>query len=271
MGTKEQYNWFNDPRNFMPNYDFGPGLRGSAQFAKDSFDYMAGMAAGMQRKPYRSRARWAFKGSRGTKARRKSVAQQKTITAPMARRIDTKYWDYLTGITNLRSTSAISYQINNIAQGAAEGQRIGNDIRVLKLLVSIELSHGSSIEDHTYRLIFFVDKTGNSNAAVPATNLFLADPAGNVTPQSLRNITNLEDYQILMDKMFCIPINSTQSHGRRVYQFEIKTSIGQRFSGAGGGTIVKNPIHAILMVNLPNVTTGAGGYLSVRTIYSDIC
>jgi len=271
MGTKEQYNWFNDPRNFMPNYDFGPGLRGSAQFAKDSFDYMAGMAAGMQRKPYRSRARWAFKGSRGTKVRRKSVARQNTISAPMARRIDTKYSDYTAVINNLKNTTPQSWSISNIAQGASEGQRIGNDIRFLKFIISLEIAHGSTLEDQTFRFLLFYDKTGNSDSSVAASKLFNADGGGNVTPQSLRNVNNLEDYVLLLDKLILIPLMHGTNHGRRILQFEIKTSIGQRYSGAAGSTVVKNPIHAMILTNLPNTTTAATGYLAIRQIYSDVC
>lgn len=271
MGSTADYNRFNDPRNWMPNYDFGPGLRGTAQFAKDSMDYMAGMAAGMSRKSYRSRARWAFKGNRGTKVRRKSVARQKTITAPMARRIDTKYSDYTAVIAGLKNTAPQSWSISNIAQGASEGQRIGNDIRFLKFIISLEIAHGSTLEDQTYRFVLFYDKTGNSNSAVAASNLFNTDGGGNVTPQSLRNVTNLEDYVILHDKLIYIPLMNTATHGRKILQYEVKTSIGQRYSGAAGSTVVKNPVHVLMLTNLPNTTTGANGYLAIRQIYSDVC
>lgn len=270
--SAENYNRFNDPRNWMPNYDFGPNLRGAgAQFAKDSFDYMAGMAAGMGRKSYRSRARWAFKGRTGTKVRRKSVARQNTISAPMARRIDTKYSDYTAVISGLKNTAPQSWSISNIAQGATEGQRIGNDVRFLKFIISLEIAHGSTLEDQTFRFVLYYDKTGNSNAAIAASNLFNTDGGGNVTPQSLRNVTNLEDYVLLLDKLIYVPLHHGTNHGRKILQFEIKTSIGQRYSGAAGTTVVKNPIHAMILTNLPNTTTGATGYLAIRQIYSDVC
>lgn len=271
MGSTADYNRFNDPRNFMPSYDYGPNLRGSAQFAKDSIEYMAGMASGMGRRPFRSRARWAFKGSRSTKVRRKSVARQKTITAPMARRIDTKYSDYTAVISGLKNTAPQSWSISNIAQGASEGQRIGNDIRFLKFIISLEIAHGSTLEDQTFRFVLYYDKTGNNNTSPAASSLFNTDGGGNITPQSLRNVTNLEDYVLLLDKLVSLPLHHGTNHGRRILQFEVKTSIGQRYSGAAGSTVVKNPVHALLLTNLPNTTTGATGYLAIRQIYSDVC
>lgn len=271
MGSAADYNRFNDPRNWMPDYDFGPGLRGTARAFKESADYFAGMAAGIGRKPFRSRARWAFKGSRRTKARRKSVAQQKSITAPMARRIDTKYTDFSTSISGLKSSAPQSYVLSNIAQGAGEGQRIGNDVRILKFIISIDMIQGSTATDQTFRMLLFVDRTGNSNASVPQTNVFNADVNGYITPSSLRNVTNLEDYNILLDKMFRIDMNFNSSHGQRVFNYEVKTSIGQRYSGAAGTTVVKNPVHVMLLTNALNTTTGASGQLLVRQIYSDVC
>lgn len=271
MGTKEAYNWFNDPRNFMSTYDFGPNLRGGAQFAKESMDYMAGMASGMSRRPFRSRARYAFKGSRSTKSRQKSVARQKTITAPMSRRIDTKYTDFTNSVSGLKSSAPQSYVLSNIAQGSGEGQRIGNDVRLLKFIISLDIIQGSTLTDQTFRMLLFYDKTGNSNASVPQTNVFNADVNGYITPSSLRNVTNLEDYVILLDKMFRIDMNFNAAHGQRIFNFEVKTSIGQRYSGAAGTTVVKNPVHVMLLTNALNATTGASGQLLVRTIYSDVC
>jgi len=261
MSNWADYNWFNDPRN----YDYGPNLRGAGSAFK------AGMDSMLNRKRPRSGARWAFKGSRSTKVTRKSVAKQRTITAPMARRIDTKYYDYPATISGLKNTAPQVWMISSIAQGAAESQRIGNDIRILKLIVSVELVHGTSAEDQTFRFLLICDKTANNNTALTASSVFNSDGGGNITPQSLRNVTNLEDYQILLDKMIRIDSNYNAAHGRKINQFEVKTSIGQRFSGSASTTIVKNPICAVLLTNSTNTTTGASGYLMIRQIYSDVC
>lgn len=253
------YNYFNDPRNWEGN------LRGAKNVFKEGMDAMLAV-----KRPRANRGRYAFKSCRKTKAYRKSPVQQKTITAPPSRTIDTKYSDVYGTIAGLKNSAPYQYSCPAIAQGAAEGQRIGNDVRILKLIVSLELSHGSSTLDQTFRLIIVRWKTGNDGTSPGLSSVLKIDNSGFYTPNSFRNADSLEDFEILLDKQILIDNNYSASHGARCNQYMINTCFPQRYSGAASTSIIRNPIWAWVVTNQPNTTTGATGQLLIRTIYSDV-
>lgn len=263
--SQSAYNWFNDPRN----WEAGNGnLRGTA--FKAGMDAMGAAFQKWRGSGARSRGRYQLSGYRKTKAYKKSTVKQKTITAPQSRVIDTKYIDFTSAISGLKSTASQVYGILAVPQGAAESQRIGNDIRILKFLVSIEFVHGSSTNDQTFRILLVRAKAHNTSADPGIGTILQNDQAGNKTPVSLRDVNSLEDYEILLDKMVMVPTNYNASHGQRVCQYEVKTAFPQRYSGAASSTCIRNPVFLYLLTNTANVTTGATGQVNVRTIYADI-
>jgi len=248
------YNYFNDPRNWMSD-----NLRGSYASFKDA----------MQPPRKRPRGRYSFKGNKRTKVFNRSTVKQRTITAPMSRSIDTKYKDTDAMVTSIRSGGAQTVYIGGIAQGSAEGQRTGNDIRILKMLVSWNIKAGSSLFDQTYRLIIVRHKTGQDNSNPGLNNILDLDYNNEYTPVCFRNVLQLEDFEILLDKM--IHLINDYENGNKIFQYEIKCSIPQRYSSTSADSIVRNPIHAFLLTDAPNATTGGSGQLLVRTIFSDVC
>jgi hypothetical protein len=128
------YNWFNDPRNWEAG---SVNLRGTA--FKAGMDAMGSAFQKWRGSGARSRGRYQLSGCRKTKAYKKSTVKQKTITAPQSRVIDTKYIDFTSAITGLKSTASQVYGVVAIPGGSGESQRVGNDIRILKFVISIEL------------------------------------------------------------------------------------------------------------------------------------
>lgn len=259
------YNYFNDPRNWA-QYDWGPNMRGSGTAFKQGMDTMLG------RYKVRGRLQGAYKLSncRKTRSRRKSVLRQKTVTAPMSRKMDTKYLDFKLALSGIKTTALTQVIVGEIPQGSAESQRIGNDIRMIKYLVSVELIHGSERLDQTFRIVMVRAKAAQTNAVPSLSNIWNTDVNGNYTPLSLRNVNELEDYEILLDQMILIDNNYSASHGVRCKNYEINTCFPQRYSGSGATTVVRNPVFLYIMTNSINTTTGASGQITIRCIYSDI-
>lgn len=215
--------------------------------------------------------RYMLKGCRKTRSRIKSNVKQNSITAPASRVIDTKFIDQLGTITGLKNSAPAGNIVGDIAGGSGEGQRVGNDIRIIRVLVSLRLKHGSEVTDQTYRLIVFRYKVGNSGTQPAITDLLDNDSTGNVTPVSFRKVGSLEDYEILLDKTLVIK-NQTGStnHSVLVRNFQIDTCFPQRFSGTGTGTIIRNPMFYSIVTDAPNTTTGASGQIAFRIMFSDI-
>jgi hypothetical protein len=71
--------------------------------------------------------------------------------------------------------------------------------------------------------------------------------------------------------MVVLQTTDSSNHGRKVLQYEVKCSIGQRFNGALSTSIVKNPVNFMMLTCSSNATTGASGYISIRQVYSDVC
>ena len=260
-------NQYDDPNFYLQQY--GPYLRGANDMVAAAERAYARRRAAKTN--WGKRATWKFKGRLRTRARKYSVARQRTVLAPMSRTIDTKYVDLKATISGLKNTAPLVFIVGEVAQGNAESQRVGNDIRVLKYLISIELKHGSSNEDQTFRILLIRAKTNNSNAAVAASDVFESDANGNCTPASLRKVANLEDYEILLDRLVLIKNSYAAQHGIVDKQFMVNVAIGQRYSGSGATTIIRNPVHMMLLTSSTNTTTGASGQYNIRTIYSDVC
>lgn len=264
MGSQQAYNYFNDPRNWAA-YDWGPNLRGTASAFKAGMDTMF---SGVPRR--RFKGRYSLSKCRRTKTTSKSVVKQKSVTAPMSRVIDTKFIDQKFALSGIKSSASYANIIGNIATGTGEGQRVGNDIRIIKYLISLELIHGSTNVDHTFRVIMVRAKTGNSNTIPSISEIINTDQSANYSPLSLRNMLSIEDYEILLDKMIRIDNNYAASHGAKCLNYQVNTCFPVRYSTSTDSSICRNPVFIYILVNAANTTTGASGQLTVRTIYSDI-
>lgn len=258
------YTYFNDPRNWVDS-GYTPNLRGSKYMFKDAMESFMGSLP-----KRRSPGKFKLSKARRTKTYKRSAVKQKTITAPQSRTIDTKYLDLKQALSGLKNTAPIAYIVGEVPQGSAEGQRIGNDIRVIKYIVTFEIAHGSSTLDATYRIIMARYKTGNSNTDPGIGTLIDSDANSNRTPLSLRNVPSLEDWEILLDDTIVIDNNYAASHGLRCRNYCINTAFPQRYSGAASTTVIRNPVFVYIVTNVANTTTGATGQLNIRTIFADI-
>lgn len=252
------YNYFNDPRNWVA--DATKNLRGTQQYFKEIYMPRHRM----------QRGRWYLGKRKRTKSRVKSSVRQRSITAPVSRTIDTKYKDTLVSLTGIKNTASQSASVGTIAQGSGEGQRIGNDVRILKILVTWQIKHGSSTNDQTFRLIIVRGITHNTDSDPGINNIVDVDQAGNRTPLSFRNVLSIEDFEILLDKTVRVDSNYSSSHGVRCNNYEINCAIPQRYGSSAATSIIRNPIWAYVLTDQDNATTGASGQLNFRLIFSDV-
>lgn len=221
-------------------------------------------------KVQRARGRYMLKGCRKTRSYTRSSVSQKTITAPVSRVIDTKYNDVASTFTGLKNSASLDFGGNVVNGGSNEGQRVGNDIRVIKYILTLEIKHGSDQLDHTYRLIGVRHKTGASHANPTIQAILNPDANSNYTPLSLRNVLNIEDFEILIDRTFVVPNSSASNHGLTVKNFQIDTCFPQRYSSTASADLVRNPVWWFLLTNVTNTTTGCSGQFIRRMMYSDI-
>lgn len=214
--------------------------------------------------------RYRLSKCRKTRSYKRSPVSQRTISAPASRVIDTKYVDQLTTYTGLKRSVAIMNIVGDIQGGSGEGQRVGNDIRLIKYIVTWEAQHGSSNLDQTLRLIMVRSKTGNSATAPALSEIINLDGRSTYSPTSLRHVNSLEDYEILLDKVMMLPCEVATNHALKTASYNVDVCFPQRFSGTGSGTVIRNPVFYILLTNGDNTTTGGLGTLSFRIMYSDI-
>lgn len=248
------YNQFNDPRNWD-----------GAFFTNLNKKYAPQATRGV------GKIRYRFSKCRKTRSRMVSNVKQKTITAPISNRTETKYLDYKATITGIKyNANAGPTIIGEIPGGSTEGQRIGNDIRVMGYYLSVQYTHGSSVVDQTFRFILFRYKTGNSSTSPGISDLLNGDASGLYTPSSFRSIGSLEDYEILLDKTTLIDSNYASNHGLRVWNARVTTCFPQRYAGTAASGVIKNPVFYVILTNAPNVTTGAVCDVSIRTMYTDV-
>jgi len=260
MGSRF-YNSYIDPRNY---------LRGGTSSFRAGMDAMLSSMQTAKRSK-RIFRRYQLDKCRKTRAYKKSPVSQKSIMAPNSRMIDTKYVDQLNTFTGVKSAAALALIIGDLQGGSGEGQRVGNDIRMIKYIVTLQLKHGSESTDQTYRILYVRALTQNSNAVPSLADILNNDPTGLATPTSLRNINQLEDFEILLDKVLYLPNHTgATNHALKTWSWNIDCCFPQRFSGAGSGSIIRNPVYVYMVTNAANATTGASGNLTTRIIYSDI-
>jgi len=250
------YNAYNDPRNWDGAF---------FQKTRKFYNHLNGVTAGSQRTP-----KYRLSKCRRTKSYRRSALKQRTITAPISTKTDTKYLQLTFQDTGLKSNASKSRIVGEIPGGSAESQRVGNDVRILKYWLSFEILHGSSTLDQTFKFFLVRSKTGNSNAVPSILTIVDTDYNGVATPASLRNVGSLEDYEILWEDTILVESNYANQHGVRVKQYMVNTCFPQRYSDATATNVIRNPVFLYMVTNCLNVTTGAQVNTTVRVMYSDI-
>jgi len=249
----------------------GAAAYGTYRAAKGAYNLVGRMRAKRPSPRGNLNSRYMLSKCRKTRVYKRSPLSQKSITAPNSRVVDTKYVDQLNTFTNLKGTAAVTFIIGDIQGGSGEGQRVGNDIRMIKYIVTYQIKHGSESTDQTYRLLLVRSKTSNSATAPALSDILNNDPTVIVSPTSLRNVGSIEDFEILLDKLIYLPNNTgATNHSLKTFTWNVDVCFPQRFSGTGSGTIIRNPVHCFMITNSANTTTGASGHMSTRIIYSDI-
>jgi len=249
----------------------GAAAYGTYRAAKGAYNLVGRMRSKRPAPSGSFGSRYKLSRCRKTRAYKRSPVQQKSVSAPASRVIDTKYVDLVTTFSGVKSTAATGGLVGAIAGGTGEGQRVGNDIRIIRYLVTMRLKHGSESTDQWFRLLMVRSKTGNSDTNPALTDILNNDSNSNTTPMSLRNVNNLEDWEILLDKTIKLTNHTgALNHSVALQQFQIDTCFPQRFSGTGSSSIIRNPVFWYLVTDAPNTTTGALGQITFRIMYSDI-
>lgn len=100
------------------------------------------------------------------------------------------------------NNSGIVYCLTNIAQGVAEGERVGNSILAKSVKFDAVVKQNSAqTAPVSLRLILFRDREGN-NGSVPA----VLDVLKSATVNSEFVTVNRDRFQILADKKFSLPV-----------------------------------------------------------------
>lgn len=214
-----------------------------------------------------------------------STTRQRVVKARAPTMVPTKYHDDQPATSTTDASAPYTFgQIAAIATGGGEGQRVGNNMQIHELEVSVELRPGvvgntgtSYQQDETFKVLIVCAKAQNTNADPGLTNVINVDNNGFLTPLSFRTVPFIDDYEIVSEKTFRVnadaPVNNSQlNKANHTWCVKFSHPIHQRYSGGTSTAIVENPLFAYVITDTAH--TGTGGTnsavtMSIRTIYTD--
>jgi hypothetical protein len=181
---------------------------------------------------------------------------------------ESKNYDVVAAFSGLKSTAPfVLFNFTTVATGTSNGTRVGNNVRLMQILLSIEIKEGDPDVNSTYRVLIVKCKNGVLPAA--STDLLNADANGAITPCSLRNVDNIKDFDILLDNSFRVSDVPSVGGANVVKQYKINTCIAQKYNANTAASIVDNPLVLYILSSAPFGTTGATGQYNIRTLYTD--
>lgn len=155
--------------------------------------------------------------------------------------------------TRLNTTSNTNC-INPMAQGTADGTRVGDKV-VFKSL-DIRLRVYSTIPT-SVRLILFIDTKPKSSYPGLSDVLDSNDPqTGSYGVMSHRNKINLARYVILFDKWFTFNPQISSTVQEKVFHFYKKLNLGTDYSRGNAQTYADIETNAIYLMGLSNNING---------------
>lgn len=169
--------------------------------------------------PY-SRYKKSWSGKKYSKKKRKKIAIYRQKLSALVKGMEFKSLAMVTTAINPTTTPSITYMLPSIAIGTSFSNEIVGSKALLKyfsLRILVKNDHGTPI-DTQFRMIVFLEKRNNPNAADPVAN----DILNAVTTYGVIAAYNTEyfkNYQILFDKI--VSLDTTQ-HTNHVYSFRRK-------------------------------------------------
>lgn len=214
-----------------------------------------------------------------------SATRQREVRVNCPRTLPTKYIDQLPAASTTDAGTVYTFgQVCPLATGTSDGNRVGLNVDIHEMEITCELKNGivgntgtQYSQDETYKILVLCYNNGQTNADPGITGFINADVGGFYTPNSLRNVPNIDDYTVLAEKTCFIPsvisaINT--QNAKRSYSFcvKFKTPIRQRYNSNANTGICQNPIFAYVLTDTAH--TGTGGVnssvsMSIRSIYTD--
>lgn len=169
--------------------------------------------------------------------------------------------------------------LNEVAQGAAENERVGRKITITDLLIHFQMrcttsTTATAIAD-SFRFIVYVDKQTNGAAATAAQ--ILDGGGAGVDIRSFRLLENASRFRILYDKVHPIEssgggVGAADNSVPKVRQFSVykKLKLPIEFSGATGdiSEIRSNNIGVLILST--NAAANCLASYTARIRYTDI-
>lgn len=229
------------------------------------------MASKRSRKSKRSTRR-----TRSTK-RRMVPGKMRSFSALAPPRYEKKFLDTDTSaaIKQFESTGSVQADFVVMANGTANGSRVGSQITVTNINAHLDVVTGTNGSNpgiaHTpVRIILGIDK--QANGAAPA----VLDVLQTASPYSFRNMYTLNRFIILKDKLFDMnPILyvSTPNVGEcgRIFKFSWKGQLPVLYSGATASIteIKSNNIFLLVISDRDGYNTDDGVQGTIRIKYTD--
>jgi len=230
------------------------------------------MASKRSRKSKRSTRR-----GRSTK-RRSVVGRMRSFSALAPPRYEKKFVDSATSaaIRQFESLGSVQADFVVMAQGTANGARIGSQITVTNINCHLDVVTGTNGSNpgvaHTpVRVILGIDK--QANGAAPA----VLDVLQTQTPYSFRNMYTLNRFIILKDKLFDMNQNlytttgPTVGENGRILKFAWKGQLPILYSGSTASIteIKSNNIFLLVISDRDGYDTEDGVQGTVRIKYTD--
>jgi hypothetical protein len=169
--------------------------------------------------------------------------------------------------------------LNEVAQGAAENERVGRKMTITDLLIHFQLrvttsTTASAVAD-SFRYIVYVDKQANGAAATPG-QILEAGGAG-VDIRCFRLLENASRFRILYDKIHSIESNgggvgAADNSVPKARHFSVykKLKLPIEFSGATGAIAeIRSNNIGVLILSTNAAANCVTGY-TARIRYTDI-
>jgi hypothetical protein len=188
---------------------------------------------------------------------RTTQAYSRSLANLIASSGETKFFDTLINETSITATGSIVPSLNLVAQGTADNQRIGRELKIKGLYIRGQFEQNTSTTVTSaikMRLIIYLDKQANGAAATMGDIL---DTTVITTPvNAFRNLDNAKRFKILKDKR--VQLNFYGHDGTNAFEHAVnfnyawtpKKPLSVEFSSTTGGiTEIRSNNIGILLVS----------------------
>lgn len=186
-----------------------------------------------------------------------------------------KYMDVSISQTNVDPTNGSSIFMNQVGQGTAIGNRVGDSVMMKSFYIAMNISTAATsydlLGDYYWRVFVVLDKE-TRNAPVAGADL-LDNPA--LPVNCLFNQINIDRFKVLYDSkpmlINTIQNVNSQAHTKLSLTHYKKINIKASYTGASSTGMVKNPISVVYITNANIATAGSlDVFASSRIAFTDV-